>query len=71
MASVFPIWLYLVITAGLMTASALFVPKGPNQVTIRTALMLTFACCYLLWMITYMAQLHPMIAPMHSPSTEH
>src|SRR6266508_6274626 len=22
--------------------------------------MMTFACCYVLWMVTYMAQLHPM-----------
>lgn len=29
--------------------------------TIRTALMLTLACCYLSWMITYLAQLHPLI----------
>ncbi|KAF9004042.1 ATPase, V0 complex, subunit E1/e2 [Cyathus striatus] len=63
MASIFPVILMLLVTAGLMTASAIFVPKGPNQVTIRTALLLTFAACYLMWMITYMAQLHPIISP--------
>lgn len=29
--------------------------------TIRTAILLTLASCYLMWMITYMAQLHPLI----------
>lgn len=28
---------------------------------IKTALMLTLTCCYLMWMVTYMAQLHPLI----------
>jgi hypothetical protein len=30
--------------------------------TIRTAIMLTLASCYLMWMVTYMAQLHPLIS---------
>ncbi|KAF5327147.1 hypothetical protein D9619_004098 [Psilocybe cf. subviscida] len=63
MASVFPVFLMLAVTAGLMTAAALFTPKGPQQVTIRTMLMLTFAACYLMWMVTYLAQLHPLIQP--------
>jgi hypothetical protein len=28
---------------------------------IRTFLMLTLACCYLMWMITYLAQLNPLV----------
>lgn len=28
---------------------------------IRTSLLLTFACCYIMWAITYMAQLHPLV----------
>lgn len=31
MASIIPVFLVLVVAAALMTASALFVPKGPNQ----------------------------------------
>ncbi|KAF9563194.1 hypothetical protein CPC08DRAFT_600443, partial [Agrocybe pediades] len=61
MASIFPVLFMFVVTAGLMTLAALFVPKGPQQVTIRTSLMLALACCYLMWMVTYMAQLHPLI----------
>ncbi|KIJ91020.1 hypothetical protein K443DRAFT_510438 [Laccaria amethystina LaAM-08-1] len=66
MSSLFPVFLLLVITAGLMTASALFIPKGPNQVVIRTALLVGLVAFYLLWMITYMAQLHPLIAPVRT-----
>jgi len=66
MASILLVLFAFVVAAASMTAVALFTPKGPNQVTIRTALMLTLACCYLMWMITYMAQLHPMISPVRS-----
>ncbi|OAX43931.1 hypothetical protein K503DRAFT_610387 [Rhizopogon vinicolor AM-OR11-026] len=63
MASFFPVIFILVIVLGLMACGFLFVPKGPQQTTIRTAIMLTLASCYLMWMITYMAQLHPLITP--------
>ncbi|KAF8910546.1 ATPase, V0 complex, subunit E1/e2 [Gymnopilus junonius] len=66
MASILPVLFMFVVTAALMTVAALFTPKGPNQVTVRTALMLTLASCYLMWMVTYMAQLHPLIVPVHS-----
>ncbi|KAG2050881.1 hypothetical protein BDR06DRAFT_622137 [Suillus hirtellus] len=66
MASVIPVIFILVIVLGLMACGFLFVPKGPNQTTIRTAIMLTFASCYLMWMVTYMAQLHPLITPYRS-----
>ncbi|KJA14509.1 hypothetical protein HYPSUDRAFT_208634 [Hypholoma sublateritium FD-334 SS-4] len=66
MASTFPVLFMLVVTAALMTVAALFTPKGPQQVTIRTSLMLALAACYLMWMVTYMAQLHPLVSPVHS-----
>jgi len=63
MASIFPVWLVLAVAAALI-AAAWFVPqKGPNQTLVRTSLMLTFACCYFMWMIAYLAQLHPLIQP--------
>ncbi|KXN80851.1 V-type proton ATPase subunit e [Leucoagaricus sp. SymC.cos] len=65
MSSLFPVLAMLVVTAALITCSALFVPKGPNQVTVRTALMLAFAALYLMWAVTYMAQLHPLIRRRH------
>ncbi|TFK36626.1 ATP synthase subunit H-domain-containing protein [Crucibulum laeve] len=61
MSSIFPVIFVLIVTAGLMTLAALFTPKGPHQVTIRTSIMLAVAACYLMWMVTYMAQLHPLI----------
>ncbi|THV07240.1 hypothetical protein K435DRAFT_328046 [Dendrothele bispora CBS 962.96] len=70
MASIFPVFLVLVIVVGLMALAALFTPKGPNQVVIRTSLMLALAACYLMWMVTYMAQLHPLIAPQRSLKAE-
>jgi hypothetical protein len=36
--------------------------------TIRTAIMLTLASCYLMWMVTYMAQLHPLISKLSNSS---
>ncbi|KAJ3907913.1 ATPase, V0 complex, subunit E1/e2 [Lentinula edodes] len=63
MPSVLPILFVLVIAVGLMACAALFTPKGPQQVLIRTSLMLALAACYLMWMVTYLAQLHPLIAP--------
>ncbi|EAU85618.1 hypothetical protein CC1G_06331 [Coprinopsis cinerea okayama7 len=63
MSGLFPVFLMLAVTLGLMAASFVFTRKGPNQVLIRTSLMLTFAVCYLTWAITYMAQLNPIIAP--------
>lgn len=28
---------------------------------VRTGIILALTCCYLMWMVTYMAQLHPII----------
>ncbi|KAG7562387.1 hypothetical protein FFLO_02167 [Filobasidium floriforme] len=41
-------------------------PKGMNQTMIRSSILLTLTCCYLMWAITYMAQLHPLMAPRRS-----
>ncbi|KAF9466621.1 ATPase, V0 complex, subunit E1/e2 [Collybia nuda] len=69
MASIFPILLVLVAVVALMTCVALFTPKGPQQVVIRTALLISLTGCYLLWMVTYLAQLHPLIAPIRTIKT--
>ncbi|KAJ3761021.1 ATPase, V0 complex, subunit E1/e2, partial [Lentinula raphanica] len=61
MPSVFPVFLVLVIAVILMACAAVLTPKGPQQVLIRTSLMLAIAACYLMWMVTYLAQLHPLI----------
>ncbi|CAE6337033.1 unnamed protein product [Rhizoctonia solani] len=41
-------------------------PKGETQTLLRTSILLTLTCCYLMWAITYMAQMHPLIAPRRS-----
>ncbi|KAI9320661.1 ATPase, V0 complex, subunit E1/e2 [Dichotomocladium elegans] len=38
-------------------------PKGDNQTVIRTIIVMSIACCYLTWAVTYLAQLHPLIYP--------
>ncbi|CAK5279592.1 unnamed protein product [Mycena citricolor] len=70
MATVLPIFFIFAIVVALMTSAALFTPKGPQQVVVRTAIMLTLACCFLLWMVTYLAQLHPLIQPQRSLKVE-
>ena len=35
----------------------------PFNRTWRSSLILAFASCYLMWFITFMAQLHPLIEP--------
>ncbi|EGN98859.1 hypothetical protein SERLA73DRAFT_122734 [Serpula lacrymans var. lacrymans S7.3] len=70
MASLIPIFFLLVVTVGLMACGYLFVPKGPQQTLVRTSIALTLAVCYLMWMITYLAQLHPLIEPYRSPKVE-
>ncbi|KAI0058677.1 hypothetical protein BV25DRAFT_1919183 [Artomyces pyxidatus] len=71
MASAFPVIFVLVVVAGLMAASWFFTRKGPQQTVIRTSLLLTLACCYLMWMIAYLAQLHPLMEPIRNNALEH
>ncbi|KAI8893153.1 ATPase, V0 complex, subunit E1/e2, partial [Globomyces pollinis-pini] len=40
-----------------------FVPNGEEQVVHRTCLVMTVTCCWLMWAVTYMAQLNPLIQP--------
>ncbi|KAH7104345.1 ATPase, V0 complex, subunit E1/e2 [Auriculariales sp. MPI-PUGE-AT-0066] len=63
MASAFPVFALFVIALGLMAVSWLATPKGPQQTLLRTSFLLTIACTYLMWAITYLAQLHPLVAP--------
>jgi len=71
MASAFPVVLVLFVVAGLMALSWFSVRKGPQQTLIRTSLMLTFACLYLMWAIAYLAQLHPLETPKVNLALEH
>ncbi|KAG9241324.1 ATPase, V0 complex, subunit E1/e2 [Calycina marina] len=46
-------------------------PKGETQTIWRSSLILAFASCYLMWAITFLAQLHPLIVPRRGDLTEH
>ncbi|GEM11136.1 ATPase, V0 complex, subunit E [Rhodotorula toruloides] len=60
------IFLTLLIAAGAAAGAWVSVPKGENQVVIRTSITLVITCCWLMWAITYLAQLHPLIKPLRS-----
>ncbi|RSL73192.1 hypothetical protein CEP54_000447 [Fusarium duplospermum] len=63
MAQGYAIFIGLVVIAALCVASWFLAPKGENQVLWRSSLILAIVSCYLMWAITFMAQLHPLIAP--------
>ncbi|GAM84930.1 hypothetical protein ANO11243_029330 [Dothideomycetidae sp. 11243] len=41
-------------------------PKGENQTVWRSTLILSAFACYLMWAITFLAQLNPLIMPERS-----
>ncbi|RSM08033.1 hypothetical protein CDV31_008336 [Fusarium ambrosium] len=63
MAQGYAVFIGLVVIAALCVASWFLAPKGENQVLWRSSLILAIVSCYLMWAITFMAQLHPLIAP--------
>ncbi|KAJ2784165.1 H(+)-transporting V0 sector ATPase subunit e [Coemansia javaensis] len=47
-----------------LCAGALFTFKSMADPTLwRTCAILSLSCCYLMWAVTYLAQLHPIIVP--------
>ncbi|GAA5908972.1 hypothetical protein JCM3775_002074 [Rhodotorula graminis] len=60
------IFLILLVAIGAAAGGWFATPKGDNQVTIRTSLLLAISCCWLMWAIAYLAQLHPLIKPIRS-----
>ncbi|ORY26169.1 ATPase, V0 complex, subunit E1/e2 [Naematelia encephala] len=56
------VWVAIVIIA-IVVVGWVVTPRGKNQTLIRTSIALALTCCYLMWAITYLAQLHPLIRP--------
>ncbi|KAN0120721.1 ATPase, V0 complex, subunit e1/e2 [Russula decolorans] len=71
MASAFPVLVVFFVVLGLMATTWFSVRKGPHQTLIRTSLMLILTCCYLMWAIAYLAQLHPLEVPRVNLALEH
>ncbi|KJZ78107.1 V-type proton ATPase subunit e [Hirsutella minnesotensis 3608] len=66
MASGYSIFIGLIVIGALCAASWFLAPKGPNQVLWRSSLILSIVSCYLMWAITFLAQLNPLIVPKRS-----
>jgi len=66
MANGWSIFIGLAVVAAMCVAAWIFSPKGENQVLWRSSLILSFVSCYLMWAITFLSQLHPLIEPRRS-----
>ncbi|KAI1170468.1 NAD binding domain of 6-phosphogluconate dehydrogenase-domain-containing protein [Nemania sp. FL0916] len=63
MAQGYSVFIGLVVVAALCVGAWFLSPKGENQTTWRSSLIIAFISCYLMWFVTFMAQLHPLIEP--------
>jgi len=70
MAQGYSIFIGLVVIAALCVASWFLSPKGENQVLWRSSLILAIISCYLMWALTFLAQLNPLIEPKRSDLRE-
>ncbi|KAI9298933.1 hypothetical protein K502DRAFT_345592 [Neoconidiobolus thromboides FSU 785] len=61
--SSWPLWIVTILAIGLGFALYFFPVKGVDQTLFRTMSIMTLVSMYLMWSITYLAQLHPLIAP--------
>lgn len=62
-ASALPLILFSLIWGGVGIVAPYFVPAGPHKQLFQLCLSLTGACCWLLWLCCYMAQMNPLIGP--------
>ncbi|CAI9636295.1 hypothetical protein CC77DRAFT_1017674 [Alternaria alternata] len=53
----------LIVTVIFCGAAWFLAPKGENQTVWRSTLVLSAAAMYIMWAITFLAQLHPLISP--------
>ncbi|KAF2002287.1 hypothetical protein P154DRAFT_521106 [Amniculicola lignicola CBS 123094] len=55
----------LIVLAIVVGAAWFLSPKGENQTIWRSTLILSAVSMYLMWAITFIAQLHPLISPIN------
>jgi len=70
MANGYSIFIGLFVIVAMCIAAWVFSPKGENQVLWRSSLILAFVSCYLMWAITFLSQLNPLIEPRRSDLRE-
>ncbi|OAA69055.1 ATPase, V0 complex, subunit E [Cordyceps fumosorosea ARSEF 2679] len=63
MAQGYSVFIGLFVIVAMCAAAWFLSPKGENQVLWRSSLILAIVSCYLMWAITFLAQLHPLIRP--------
>ncbi|KZZ93137.1 ATPase, V0 complex, subunit E [Ascosphaera apis ARSEF 7405] len=56
----------LIVTVLASIAAWFFSPKGTDRTVWRSSLILGFSLCYIMWAITFLAQLNPLIEPRRS-----
>jgi len=66
MANGWSIFIGLAIVIAMCAAAWVFSPKGENQVLWRSSIILSIVSCFLMWAITFLAQLNPLIEPRRS-----
>jgi len=66
MANGWSIFIGLAFIIAFSVASWFLAPKGDNQTVWRSGLIMSAVACYLMWAITLLAQLHPLIVPLNN-----
>jgi len=66
MAQGYMVLIGLAVIVALGAASWFLSPNGENQILWRSSFILAIVSCYLMWAVTFLAQLHPLIVPKRS-----
>ncbi|KAI8607317.1 ATP synthase subunit H-domain-containing protein [Chytriomyces sp. MP71] len=65
------IFISFLVYAGIGAVGFSLVPRGEDQFVYRTAVALTFTSTWLMWAITYLAQLNPLVVPERTWTLHH
>ncbi|KAI9353345.1 ATP synthase subunit H-domain-containing protein [Zopfochytrium polystomum] len=57
------IFISLIVFAAIGVGAFYLVPKGPDQILYRSSITLTIVCTWMMWAVTYLAQVNPLIRP--------